>query len=435
MLANRLFRQPLTAVLTAGAAALSLAGWWLTQPGSHPLLTPSRLLLPALLAATVALSYQLPIHLGPNVKVYVGTASLYLLAVLASPLLAAPAAGLSVFLGTWLSRQIDAYPSDLVTDSGRRVVVVLLGSAVAHVPVSASHSAVPSVAAAAVLWLGEMLSSPLIFCPITGAPPLQVVKGVVREAGVTEGVQYLVGMLGAFAAFSSSWTLFLLAVPNLLIYRVSKDTKEMRDTTRHVLESMADMVDLRDPYTGGHSRRVAGYARGILQAMGLHGPEVQLVISAARLHDIGKISMPDEVLKKDRGLSDEEWAVMKTHPDRGANVLTRYKDFARGSEMVRYHHECWDGSGYPKGLKATEIPFGARVIAVADSFDAMTSDRPYRAGMPVERAAAILREGRGHQWDPAIAEAFLASISDRLRAPAPPAERPAQPVSTPVHVA
>jgi HD-GYP domain-containing protein (c-di-GMP phosphodiesterase class II) len=98
---------------------------------------------------------------------------------------------------------------------------------------------------------------------------------------------------------------------------------------------------------------------------------------------------------------------MDSHPLCGAEILARYTDFARGMDMVRHHHESWDGQGYPDGLKGLDIPFGARVIAVADSFDAMTSDRPYRAGMPIAKAAQILRERRGLQWDVAIVDAFL----------------------------
>ncbi|HEU5088235.1 MAG TPA: HD domain-containing phosphohydrolase, partial [Roseiflexaceae bacterium] len=103
------------------------------------------------------------------------------------------------------------------------------------------------------------------------------------------------------------------------------------------------------------------------------------------------------------------------HPARGAELLARYRDFARGRRIVRHHHERWDGGGYPDGLRGVDIPFGARVIAVADSFDAMTSDRPYRAGMPVSEALRILKEGRGTQWDAAVVDAFLACYEAALQ--------------------
>ncbi len=174
---------------------------------------------------------------------------------------------------------------------------------------------------------------------------------------------------------------------------------------------MADAVDLRDAYTGGHSRRVTDYSAAILRELGLHGPEVDLILAAARVHDIGKIGLPDAILHKPGRLTDEERAAMELHPLHGEALLTRYRDFARGVAIVRHHHESWDGAGYPDGLARTDIPFGARVVAVADSFDAMTSDRPYRKGMPVEKAAAILREGRGTQWDAALVDALLRALA------------------------
>jgi putative two-component system response regulator len=103
-------------------------------------------------------------------------------------------------------------------------------------------------------------------------------------------------------------------------------------------------------------------------------------------------------------------ALMERHPELGADLLKRYPDFARGVDIVRHHHEAWDGSGYPHRLRGTEIPFGSRVIAVADSFDAMTSDRPYRRGMSFEQASSILRDGRGKQWEGRVVDAFLASL-------------------------
>jgi putative nucleotidyltransferase with HDIG domain len=188
----------------------------------------------------------------------------------------------------------------------------------------------------------------------------------------------------------------------------------MQDDTRHILESMADTVDMRDPYTGGHSRRVTEFTEAILRTMEKHGPEVDLIISAARVHDIGKIAIPDGILNKPGKLTDEERAIMETHSERGAEVLERYQDFARGVAVVRHHHESWDGTGYPHKLTGTDIPFGARVIAVADSYDAMTSDRPYRTGMSPAKAVSILREGRGVQWDASIVDALVRSLGPVL---------------------
>jgi len=220
----------------------------------------------------------------------------------------------------------------------------------------------------------------------------------------------LLGILATLAASQQAWSLILWVLPIYIVYLSFKQAKEMHDGTSKLLESMADAVDLRDPYTGGHSRRVTEYSLRILHEMGIIGPEVDLIRSAARVHDIGKIGIPDQILNKPGRLTDEEKRIMDSHPIRGAELLARYTDFARGMDIVRNHHERWDGEGYPDGLKGLDIPLGARVIAVADSFDAMTSDRPYRAGMPTDKAIQILREGRGQQWEPMIIDAFLRQL-------------------------
>ena len=207
----------------------------------------------------------------------------------------------------------------------------------------------------------------------------------------------------------------------MLVYLAFRSATEMHASTRFILESMADTVDLRDPYTGGHSRRVAEQVAAVLRTVQVIGPEVDLILSAARIHDIGKIGVPDYILNKTGRLTADERAVMETHADRGAELLMRYPDFARGAAIVRHHHEHWDGNGYPHHLKGTAIPFGARVIAVVDAYDAMTTERPYRKAMSVDRAVAILRQGRGSQWDPQIVDAFLRTIGEQLERPPVPA--------------
>jgi putative two-component system response regulator len=148
--------------------------------------------------------------------------------------------------------------------------------------------------------------------------------------------------------------------------------------------------------------------------MDLRGPEVDLVLAAARVHDIGKIAIPDRILNKPDRLTDEERAEMESHPQRGADFLARYPDFRRGVGIVLHHHERIDGKGYPHGLSGDAIPFGARVIAVADTFDAVTSDRPYRHGMSAEQAAQILLDGRGTQWDSHIVDVFTSQVIPQL---------------------
>ncbi len=238
-------------------------------------------------------------------------------------------------------------------------------------------------------------------------PFLATLKSITQQGIALEIIQYLIGILGALAAYEDVWSLFLLIVPISITYLAFKNIKETHYETVQILEDLADTVDLRDKYTGGHSKAVADLVHQTLVQLKISGPEATLIETAARLHDIGKLGIPDGILLKPGKLLPEEFAIMHTHPQKGAELIAKYKDFSRGAMIITHHHERWDGDGYPSGLKAFEIPFGARVIAVADSFDAMTSNRPYRKALPAFQAIQILLEGRGTQWDPYIVNAFV----------------------------
>jgi putative nucleotidyltransferase with HDIG domain len=361
------------------------------------------------LAAAVVCAGMNPIHLRPSMKVVLTTVPLYVAVMLLSPILAALIAGTSTLILQLLSRSHSRNTlSDIATATGRWVIIAFLSAWVAQRAAS-DHLPFPLVllSVAMVMFVCDIITAALEIAPMSGEPPWRVMAILLREISLPEGAQYLLGVLATLAAAQQAWSLVLWFLPVAIIYQAFKHAKEMHDGTSKLLESMADAVDLRDPYTGGHSRRVTEYTLRILHEMSVIGPEVDLIRSAARVHDIGKIGIPDQILNKPGRLTDEEKFIMDSHPVRGAELLARYTDFARGMDIVRHHHERWDGQGYPDGLKGLDIPFGARVVAVADSFDAMTSDRPYRAGMPITKAAQIMREGRGQQWEPIIVDAFL----------------------------
>ncbi|MCX7570454.1 HD-GYP domain-containing protein [Tumebacillus sp. DT12] len=174
--------------------------------------------------------------------------------------------------------------------------------------------------------------------------------------------------------------------------------------------TLAAALDARDPYTAGHSIRVANFSVQIGKQGGLGVTELDLLRKSALLHDIGKIGIRDSVLLKEGKLTDEEFDQIKMHPAMGEAILRQIQPHEAMAPLlpgVRSHHERYDGRGYPDGLAGEEIPLFGRIIAVADAFDAMTSDRPYRKGMPVDKALSILEEGRGTQWDPAFVETFV----------------------------
>jgi diguanylate cyclase (GGDEF)-like protein/putative nucleotidyltransferase with HDIG domain len=171
------------------------------------------------------------------------------------------------------------------------------------------------------------------------------------------------------------------------------------DANTSTIEALAAAIDARDAYTAGHSRRVADHATALAQALGYGDRFVHDLRLACLFHDVGKIGVPDSILCKPGKLTDEEFVQMKGHASAGAEILNKVQSLQKSLAGIRHHHERWDGRGYPDGLAGEEIPEVARVIAIADAYDAMTSNRVYRVAMPHEKVLAILREGAGIQWD------------------------------------
>ena len=174
------------------------------------------------------------------------------------------------------------------------------------------------------------------------------------------------------------------------------------------LLGMAWFVEARDPYTGGHLWRVSRYAQLLAKALGLAPTEIARIGLGGFLHDLGKIGVPDAILRKTDRLTDEEYAVIKTHPSMGARMLAGHPLAELVMDAVRLHHERPDGKGYPLGLAADDVPQMARIVGVCDAFDAMTSHRPYRSGMPLEKALGILRSESGTQFDAQSVQALIA---------------------------
>jgi putative nucleotidyltransferase with HDIG domain len=173
------------------------------------------------------------------------------------------------------------------------------------------------------------------------------------------------------------------------------------------VESLAVALEAKDSYTSGHSQRVSSFAAMIAKAMGLPAEDVEVVKQVALLHDIGKIGMQDTILNKAGGLTSEELEMVKSHPVIGAQILGPVRTFEKHVAGIRHHHETFDGSGYPDGLRGSEIPVAARVIALADAFDAMTSTRPYRVGISLGFAIKEIGRMRGRQFCPEAVDAFM----------------------------
>ena len=177
-----------------------------------------------------------------------------------------------------------------------------------------------------------------------------------------------------------------------------------------IIEGVLAMLKARDEATCAHSQATGAWCRRLSEAMGLSAAMTDVVVKAGVLHDIGKIATPDEILFKPGPLDECEWGHMMRHAEYGAQILSELPSLAQYAPIVRAHHERWDGKGYPYGLKGEQIPFEARVVAVADAFHAMISNRPYRPAIAQREAMEILRAGRGTQWDAEVVDAMITML-------------------------
>ena len=189
-----------------------------------------------------------------------------------------------------------------------------------------------------------------------------------------------------------------------MLRHAMEDLEHSYDVT---LEALGDALDLKDSETEGHSKRVTAFTIALARAMGLSPADIKVIARGAFLHDIGKMAIPDRILRKPGKLTVEERDVMREHCTRGYHMLRKIPFLAGAAEIVFCHQEFYDGSGYPSGLQGREIPIGARIFTVADALDAITSDRPYRAARSFDAAREEILSCSGTQFDPAVVEAFL----------------------------
>jgi putative nucleotidyltransferase with HDIG domain len=199
-----------------------------------------------------------------------------------------------------------------------------------------------------------------------------------------------------------------IAVDNALLFRdLEKSNLDLEVAYETTLEGWARTLELRDRETQGHSQRVLDLTLRLARKMGFPDEEIIHVQRGALLHDIGKMGVPDNVLLKEGPLNEEEWEIMHKHPVYAYEMLSTIPFLRKAIDIPYCHHEKWDGSGYPRGLKGEEIPLAARIFAVVDVWDALRSDRPYRPAWTEEKALAYIKEQSGKQFDPAVVEAFL----------------------------
>lgn len=216
--------------------------------------------------------------------------------------------------------------------------------------------------------------------------------------------------MGELAGF---WVIGLIA--GWLFDRQRELLAELAKANEETVLGLVSALDLREQHTRMHSQRVRDYALLLADRMGADEKERRDIGLGALLHDVGKIAVADQILLKKEGLSEIEWQVMRKHPTEGYRIMKRIAFLGEAAEIVFSHHEHYDGTGYPRGLKGDEIPLGARIFMVADVYDALTTARPYHAPMSYEAAAAVIREKIGRQFDPQVVEVFLAIDESELR--------------------
>jgi HD-GYP domain-containing protein (c-di-GMP phosphodiesterase class II) len=204
-------------------------------------------------------------------------------------------------------------------------------------------------------------------------------------------------------------------VPIIAVRHVYGLYHQLEASGQELLQVMVKAIEARDPYTSGHSVRVSEMSRAVAVELGLPAREIEEVETAALLHDVGKIHEEfAPLLRKEGRLTDEETALMQTHSEKSADlvgIISKFHGFIQ--ESVKHHHERWDGQGYPEGLSAKDIPLGARIILIADTIDAMTTDRPYRKRLPLDIVIAELQKCKGTQFDPELIDVVVASVAVR----------------------
>ena len=253
----------------------------------------------------------------------------------------------------------------------------------------------------------------------TNTPPVVVIRKGLSGIIVQFLIQPALGLLIAILYVLNPISMALVISPLAAVYYSLRNFDHLRKQTLKTIERLSDILDRRDPQTDQHSIRVAHYVRLICEELGLSSELTESIVSAARVHDLGKIGIPDAVLLKPGKLTDEEWELIRKHPEYGEDILSPLSAYEECLPAIRHHHERWDGMGYPDGLAGEDIPLGARIIAVADTYDAMVSSRPYRKGADKPDALLEIRRQAGKQFDPKVVEAFLKVMENRAEVAMP----------------
>lgn len=369
-----------------------------------------------MLAALVAISRLFPFHIGLKRKMSMDSAPAFAAALLLPPAAAAITGAIGVGIAEAIHLKRTGAPRAALVqvpfNASQTVLALLVGSAAYQALTDQPFASIdgPLLLGASLAAAAYWVTNDLVLLAVVVA---QVGRRVVRDwlfdrpDAPWEAALLASSAVVALAANSYPGIVPILVFPVAVLHRATSNQVALRLQTTQAVIALADVVDARDRYTFEHSKRVAEYCEHICAQLDLSPRLAEEIVLAARVHDVGKVGVRDAVLLKPGRLSAAEYDEIKEHPDIGARLTSRFPDFRGGTAYVRHHHERWDGGGYPAGLQGTDIPFGARVIAVADTYDAMTSNRVYRDSMGDDRARAEMGRVAGSQLDPAVVEAFF----------------------------
>lgn len=275
---------------------------------------------------------------------------------------------------------------------------------------SAAFASVTEMVRDTLLWSAAALAGALLLGIVFArrlSDPITRLAGSTRKISEGEyGAMVEVGGTSEMADLSESFNRMSASI-RIAFDEVQQAARENRELFLSSIRALAEAIDAKDPYTRGHSERVAAYSAAIAAEMGLPPDEVERTRLSALLHDVGKIGVDDRIIRKPTALTEEEFEAMKAHPIKGAAIMSAIPQLTDVIPGMRYHHEKWCGGGYPDGLKGEQIPMQARIVSVADTFDAMTTTRPYQPALEIGFVVDRIRQLSGVRFDPVVAEAFL----------------------------
>ena len=399
-------------LLTLLAAGATLLAAWISSSDSSRALAPLALLF----AVATAAAERIQVRLGasrPGGEILYSIACTAVVAVilLFPPVWAVTIAAFGIGLGCVLRGQHD--PQKILFNAANTTLATAAGSVIWALGGStfglASPLSLPAAILAAVAYflVNTGLTTALVSF-LLDLPALLVWRRGHRNVLLANLALLAAGLPVAGLWLAYPWMVAALGLALLAVHRAMADRVKLETQTLDSLFELADILDDRDKYTHGHSERVGHYAEQVAVHLGLPSERAHLTFLAGRLHDIGKCAINNEVLLKRGSLDDHERSHMRRHPEVGGAMLAHFSVFSEVAKFVRGHHERWDGQGYPDRLAGEDIPLESRIIAVVDSYDAMTTTRPYRIALPHSEAVRRLREGAGRQWDARVVDTFIA---------------------------